>query len=160
MKTFRISKTKYIADMSGIGASKFPGRWNLAEVPVLYTAENRALAILEVIVHLPFQKIIDPYSIATIEFPDGWAPNNVFDLAPEFSNYNFLKTNSALSQLIGTQWAIENISPVLKVPSVVVPGEFNFIINPSHPLFPAAKTVEVVDFNFDERLVWKSNIGK
>lgn len=37
------------------------------------------------------------------------------------------------SQRIGDAWVRENQSLVLKVPSVVVPPEHNYLINPRHP---------------------------
>ena len=44
---------------------------------------------------------------------------------------------------------------VLKVPSVVVPGDFNYLLNPAHAEFYKVKIKSVEPFNFDERLFVK-----
>jgi RES domain-containing protein len=157
MRTYRISKTKYINDLSGFGAGKYPGRWNMGEIPVLYTAESRALALLEVLVNLPARLVKEPYSLASIEFSDDFEISEVLLIYPEFSDYHFLENNYALAQAVGARWAMEAFSPVLKVPSIIVPGEFNFIINPSHPQFVSVNQVEMIEFKFDRRLIWNLN---
>jgi RES domain-containing protein len=41
---------------------------------------------------------------------------------------------------------------VLRVPSVVVPNEFNYVLNPSQPAFPRVRIGDPIPFPFDPRL--------
>jgi RES domain-containing protein len=52
----------------------------------------------------------------------------------------------------GTQWVIQPRSPVLQVPSIVVDGEFNYVLNPRHADFGQLKIAAPVSFSFDPRL--------
>lgn len=57
-----------------------------------------------------------------------------------------------LTQAIGDQWILSQASAVLKVPSAIIPDEFNFLLNVNHPDFEAIKIVRVNRFSFDTRL--------
>jgi RES domain-containing protein len=52
----------------------------------------------------------------------------------------------------GSQWVMQARSPVLRVPSIVVDGEFNYILNPRHADFGQLKVGAPVPFSFDPRL--------
>jgi RES domain-containing protein len=52
----------------------------------------------------------------------------------------------------GTQWVRQARSPVLQVPSIVVDGEFNYVLNPRHADFGQLKIDAPVSFSFDPRL--------
>lgn len=70
MRVYRIAKTKYIHDLSGAGARIYGGRWNNKGVGLLYTSENRALATVEHLGHVPLSIVPNELSIATIQIPD------------------------------------------------------------------------------------------
>ena len=70
MDLFRLTLTRHAADLSGAGARLYGGRWNERDVPVLYTAENRALAVLEYLANLPLTVARLDMSIVTVEVPD------------------------------------------------------------------------------------------
>ncbi len=53
----------------------------------------------------------------------------------------------------GTRWCVELRSAALKVPSVIVPGEFNFLLNPQHHDFKLIKISRPAPFSFDPRLL-------
>jgi RES domain-containing protein len=52
----------------------------------------------------------------------------------------------------GTQWVIQARSPVLQVRSIVVDGEFNYVLNPRHADFGQLKIGVSAPFSFDPRL--------
>ena len=149
MKVYRLSREKYKDELSGYGASLHGQRWNSKGTEVIYTAQTRALANSEVAVHIPMGLLPKDYHMVEIEIPDsldiqalgerdlpmGW------DLLPHRPE----------SQIIGDQFVRENKYPVLRVPSVVVKGEFNFIINPNHKEFNTIKIVKTEPFPFDPR---------
>lgn len=70
MIVFRLGKEKYKNDLSGIGAEKFGGRWNSKGVRMVYTSQSRALANLEVAVHLTLKLVPKDYYLTSIEIPD------------------------------------------------------------------------------------------
>jgi len=70
------------------------------------------------------------------------------------ANWRRYPAPAALGKL-GTDWALANASLVLRVPSAVVQGEFNFLLNPDHPEMRRVKIIEVAHFGFDTRHVGK-----
>ena len=70
MRVYRLSKEKYKNDISGAGAEKFGGRWNSKGTRMVYTADSRALAKLEVAVNLALHRIPKNYFLTIIELPD------------------------------------------------------------------------------------------
>ena len=55
-------------------------------------------------------------------------------------------------QSIGDAWATEARSAVLRVPSVIIPHEHNYLLNPLHPDFKKVKIGKRETFSFDPRL--------
>ena len=147
---WRLTKTKYLsAAWDGEGAKKAGGRWNGPGVPVVYTSGSLSLALVEVLVHLP-AKFQPAYSALSVEFDTslvtvvapGLLPRNWKDSPPP-----------PATQAIGADWVASGASAVLRVPSVVVPGEFNFILNPAHREFGRIRIGTPMPFPFDPRLV-------
>lgn len=119
-------------DMTGAGARLTGGRWNEAGVPVVYAAENRALACLETIVHLNAGGLPLNRYLVEIAIPDAvWAAREEVDAAG-LVGWD-ARPASRTSIGFGTQWARSGRSPILVVPSVVVPEEANVLVNPLHP---------------------------
>lgn len=148
--TYRICKTKYAASMfDGEGAYRFGGRWNSCGTRILYTAESLSLAALEMLVHLNNEEILLSYSFAAAEFDESLVlPIEDFQALP--------KTWSASPpplkiQRIGDEWASSEASVVLRVPTSILPVEFNYLINIGHPEFPEIKFGEPQTFTFDKR---------
>ena len=57
-------------------------------------------------------------------------------------------------QEIGSKWYVNQESLVLKVPSAVIPYEYNYVINAEHPLF--ADNIKIIrreDYFWDNRLI-------
>ena len=70
MQVFRLARYARRYDLSGYGAYLYGGRWNLPGMAVLYTAELRALALVEALVHFPVQDLPDDMYLLTLEVPD------------------------------------------------------------------------------------------
>ena len=147
---WRIVREKHVATaFTGEGAAKYGGRWNSPGVPVVYTSASRALAALEMLVHLnppcfftykAFQIQFDEEVIRRIpaeDLPPGW------DAEPPPGS----------TVRLGDQWAEGRQSAVLEVPSIIVPEESNYLVNPLHPDFSRIKIGPAADFVFDPRLV-------
>lgn len=133
MKVYRIERGKYLSStLEGIGASKTEGyRWNSLNTYLVYTSESRALATLEVSVHLDLNEDLpnDRYYVE-IDIPDTLKILE-FKLSDLPKNWNS-KPPISLTQFIGDRFVDLNEYAVLKVPSAIVPPEYNFLINPKH----------------------------
>jgi len=152
--TYRICKTKYAPTwFDGEGAFLFGGRWNSRGVRILYTAGSLSLAALEMLVHLNNEEILLSYSFAAVEFDESLIlPVEKFRALPK----NWSASPPPLEiQRIGDDWARGQASVVLKVPTSVLPVEFNYLINVEHPEFSKIKLSKTQSFTFDERLYKK-----
>ena len=148
MIVYRIANKKYGADLSGVGAAMFGGRWNKKGTQVLYTGESVEIALLEIVVNTP-PMLVPNLVLVTIEIPDVPVTElKIEDLASNWKNY---PPPTILSE-IGTEWVYSMKSLALKVPSCVVETAHNYILNPLHPSYTEVKTLSVDPFHFDPRL--------
>jgi RES domain-containing protein len=149
MNVFRLSLSKYSRDLSGLGAEKSGGRWNSRGAPMVYTSASRALCTAELAVHLPLGIIPHAYQLVTLEIQDRLI--DVLDLNVLPSDWNSLPHADA-TQKVGDHFVSEGKSLALKVPSAVVPGDFNFLINPGHKKMGLIRIIDIRDYDFDKRL--------
>jgi len=146
---WRLTKTKYLATTwDGEGAKRAGGRWNSVGTAVVYTSATLSLALVETLVHLPsgvlpgFAAVrveIEESQVAILEdkdLPTDWRS----DPAP------------ASTRAIGDAWVVAGKSAALRVRSVVVPMEFNYVLNPKHPNFARVMIGTPMPFPFDPRL--------
>ena len=147
---WRLTKTKYLSSAwDGEGARKAGGRWNAPGVAVVYTSGTLSLALVEVLVHLP-SDMLAAYSAIPIEFDGGLV--SVLPPADLPSTWKH-HPPSELTQAIGGEWVAGGKTAILRVPSVVVPGEWNFLLNPAHPDFGRIRIGGAMAFPFDPRLL-------
>lgn len=153
MIVYRIAKTIYVRDLSGIGTRLYGSRWSPPGIPVVHTSESRALAALEYYVHTAGHRMPPGISIASIEIPDS-APIKNIDvkaLPPDWKSY----PAPLILQDVGMKWVKSGDSLLLKVPSVQTPPECNVLINPAHPEMITVRIIKVEDFYYDQRLIKK-----
>ena len=118
-------------DMSGAGAKASGGRWNSPGTAMIYTSVNIALAALETLSHirtaaLPFNRYL-----VRIDVPASvWALREPLDPLP--GGWDAIPSGLA-GRKAGDAWIAAARSPMLVVPSVIVPEEHNVLINPMHP---------------------------
>jgi RES domain-containing protein len=150
MKVFRLARRKFSLELNGKGAARFGNRWNSKGIEILYTAESRALAMAEVAVHLTIATLPNDYIMLTIDIPTSVEIEEILDtqLKKGWNSFpHILET-----QKIGDQFIDNRNSCVLKVPSAVVKGDFNYLINPNHADFKKIQITEAVNFPFDKRI--------
>jgi len=147
MLLYRIA---YKAFSRKLFAPGFSGRWNSDGKKVIYTAESIPLAFLESMLrrqgsgsNRDFNTMIidaaDTLVTTIIDvhgLPDGW--RNTHDYR--------------ICQRIGDDWYESYASPILKVPSAVLPDAFNYVLNTSHPDFSSIKLLRVTPLIPDERI--------
>jgi RES domain-containing protein len=150
MILYRIAKCNYAADLSGTGARLYGGRWNSVGQSMVYLASSRALAVLEVLVHLSPTIFPNDFCLVELEAPDNDVLNIDINTLPH--NWQDLSAPGALKQL-GNDFLKRKEHLFMKVPSVIVPDDFNYLLNPLHPKASQVKLVNQQVFSFDERLV-------
>ncbi|MFA5619502.1 MAG: RES family NAD+ phosphorylase [Weeksellaceae bacterium] len=149
MIVFRLSRSVYANDLSGRGAEIAGGRWNNKGIPLIYTAQNISLCMAEVAVHLPLGILPKDYTLISIEIPDD--DFEVFSLS-DFKVESIRDLYYETTQKIGNEFVKNSAKMMLKVPSVVVQGEFNILINPRHSDIHKVKIIKTETFEFDRRL--------
>ncbi len=134
---------------SGEGARKFGARWSPPGLNVVYCSESRSLAALEIIVNARngTKLVGQPWSVLSAEIPDELIERPA--RVPESWREN---PHPRATQEFGAKWVRELRSAVLRVPSVVVLGEFNYMLNPAHPDFAKVRVGKPQPFSFDPRL--------
>ncbi len=149
MRVYRLSKAIYALDLTGKGAEKAGGRWNSKGIAMVYTGESRALCTAEIAVHTPLGYLPEGFSLVTIEIPD--EISLVFLKPEELAKDWKIFPHPHSTQKIGDRFIRESKFAVLKVPSVVVQGEFNYLINPGYPDAPKIRIINTEPFEFDVR---------
>ncbi|HEY7333534.1 MAG TPA: RES domain-containing protein [Bryobacteraceae bacterium] len=147
MTVYRLASRRYpVGD--GLGASLYGGRWNHKGTPVIYAAASRALCALEVLANAG--DLADDYIITPIEIPDELSTTAIsIEMLPASWNRGepIQETRD-----VGTEWAQSLRTPILVVPSAVVPRECNYVLNPRHPDFGRLRFGTPEPFYFDDRL--------
>lgn len=116
---------------------------------MVYTAASRALAALEILVHLEAPQLLRGFVVFEVTFEESL----IQDLRPEDLPADWREDPVPQStQALGDHWAAEASSPVLRVPSVIIPQETNFLLNPSHSAFGQIHIGSAEGFTFDSRL--------
>jgi len=147
-EAWRIVKVKHVATaFSGEGAAKYGGRWNSRGVPVVYASATRSLAALETLVHLN-PPVYFQYRIIRAEFADELT-STVSHLPRDWKS----QPPSPSTKRLGDVWVRTARSAVLAVPSVIVAGELNYLLNPAHLDFKRIVIGKPERFGFDPRLV-------
>lgn len=150
MIVHRLTKIQYSHKLSGIGAKIVGGRWNSKGIEVIYCASNRSLAMAEIAVHLSYDLIPDDYMMLDIYIPDDLSMSKV--TSSELSKEWNLHPPKEHTKRIGDEFISNGDHLILSVPSAVVKGDHNILINPNHADFSKVKILESEHFPFDRRI--------
>lgn len=149
MRVYRIARKQY-ADLEGTGGLYSWGRWHKKGHRVIYTAESRALAAGEKLVHLANINFIPKNLVMiAIEIPETTIieiPKTI--LVPGWDEYPY--HNNTLE--FGSTFLSNKSNLILKVPSVVIEEEYNYIINPSCPEILNCNIIKITGFRFDNQV--------
>ncbi len=150
MEVFRISKDEYSKALSSSGTAN---RWNLKGQLVLYTGSSRSLSSLELVVHKGAVKPAFKYKVMVISIADDDYLIKQIKVNELPANWRLIAAYSDL-QSIGSDWYNKRDSLVLKIPSAIIPFEFNYVINTEHPDFlTKVNLVRTEDYFWDSRLL-------
>jgi RES domain-containing protein len=147
---WRITKRRHARNaFSGEGAREFGGRWNNPGTAVVYTAQSQSLAALEMLVHLDSSELLRKYVLIGVAFEESLIKPVALSGLPRH-----WRSDPAPPEIrsIGDEWVRTRSSVVLQVPSALVPGENNFLLNPEHQDFARLRFGKPLAFRFDSRL--------
>lgn len=147
MKLYRFSAKKYSLDLSGEGARLYGGRWNSRGFPVVYTSFTISLSLLELLVYAASYEEIKNNALMRLELPKD-AEQSVTEIKVKKE----WQKDIAYSRFIGDSFLASKKTLLMKVPSAIIPEEYNILINPLHPDSKKIKIVSANPFHFDNRL--------
>jgi RES domain-containing protein len=151
LRAWRIVKAKHAsAAFSGLSAKRYGGRWNSPGVSVVYMAGSMALAVLEMLVHTESRELLRSYVTFEVSFDDKLVRTIEASSLPK--NWRRSPPPAGLAAM-GDAWLAGAPSAILRVPSVLVPRESNFLLNPAHPDFEQISIGPRQPLRIDERLV-------
>jgi RES domain-containing protein len=147
---WRLTLKKHVAP-DGEGARRYGGRWNKPGTPVVYTSGTLSLAALEYLVHVDSDILPDSLVSVKATIPENLAIETIdpSDLPDNWKD----KIIPVNLQERGTSWANGAKTPILKVPSVVIEHEWNYVLNPLHRDFHQITWDTGMAFSFDSRLL-------
>ena len=151
LHAWRLTKAKYAGSaLSGVGSALRAGRWHARGRPVVYAASSAALALLETLVHVDRAELLRAEYVAVpVRVPAGLVER----LAPGELPADWRAwPHPASTRALGTAWFDGGRSAALVVPSVVVPHEWDVLLNPTHPDFGLVEVGEPEPFPVDARL--------
>ncbi|MCD6010643.1 MAG: hypothetical protein K0Q79_505 [Flavipsychrobacter sp.] len=148
MIVYRIEKARHAGDLTGEGARLYGGRWNHKLTACIYTSESRALALLEYSVNVCIEDIPRSLVITTLEVPGNILLLNSKELPKGWHTF----PAPAAAKDYGTGLLIKATHPVIQLPSAIIPGEFNYILNPLHRDSAKFKVLDISAFTYDVRI--------
>ena len=143
MRFWRISN---FTDLSGMGSALHGARWNRKGLPVVYLADHPSTSMLETLVHFRSANLPDTFQLLAIEAPDS---TTIEEISPPVG----WSTKVKLTQKLGSNFLEFRDRPLLRVPSVVMPQAFNYLLNPAHPDAAQFCIAQVWRYPFDSRLL-------
>lgn len=151
VRAYRLVKRKWLKTaFDGEGARLYGGRWNSKGRACVYLASTESLAMLEVMVHLEDNQLLKAYALLEVTIPEEWLMQLPEDVLP--ADWRTEPAPPSTAE-IGDDWLEGQSSLALALPSVVVPREMNYLVNPDHPDFQAlADSAKEIDFSPDSRL--------
>jgi len=156
-EVYRIEKARYAAAAyHGIGGLHAAGRWHRRGVPVAYAAEHPAVAAMEKLVWLGSYEeatasefVVVPLRLDPALHLERFREE---DLPPDWDAF----PHPASTQAMGARWLAEGATPVLEVPSAVVSGAKNVLVNPLHRMFRELEAGDPYPYRWDARLFKRS----
>ena len=149
IRAYRLCLARHAVEaFSGKGAEAWGGRWNPPGTRAVYCADSRALAALEILVHAQSLSGSPDLVIFEVDLPESLRVHVPRSLPAQWK----AEPVGPASQAVGAKWLAESAAAVLKVPSAVIPKEFNFVLNPAHADFRKVRVGGPERFVLDGRL--------
>jgi RES domain-containing protein len=151
MEIYRITQKEYAEDLSGNGARLFGGRWNSEGFFALYTSSSRSLALLETLAHTPAKMLdVKVYHLITLSVPDNILTQKI-SVKNLLAGWNAPDTRP-FTKKMGDIFLYDKKNLLLEVPSVMIPEETNYVLNPLHRDMKQVKLINKRRIYFDKRI--------
>jgi RES domain-containing protein len=137
---------------NGEGARQYGGRWNHTGTSIVYTSGSLSLAALELFVHVDIDTVPDNLVAIQADVSKS-VPIETVRIESLPRDWRRYPGPEPLKD-IGTGWVKRHSTAILAVPSAVIPGERNYLLNPAHRDFKRIRLGKAVVFRFDARM-WK-----
>lgn len=150
LRVWRICPAAYSSDLfGGQGGLYFSARWHNQGRLITYTAESRSLAALEILANT-----LDRDALACRPWVCAWAdiPASLLEIPQRLPDDWRSHPPPSSTRAFGDAWLAAASAPALRVPSAVIGGEFNYLLNPRHPAFAQIRLGPPEPFSFDPRL--------
>ncbi|MCQ3016057.1 RES family NAD+ phosphorylase [Pseudomonas tremae] len=151
ISVYRLVKRKWLAQaFDGEGAKLYGGRWNSKGNACVYCAGSESLALLEILVHLNNASVARHYAMLELQI----AEEHILNARPDTLPPDWREEPAPpASASFGDAWLASGQSLALAVPSVIIPREYNYLLNVQHPEFQAVvATARTLEFEVDPRL--------
>jgi RES domain-containing protein len=150
LRIWRICPTSYAAEaFGGQGGLHYSARWHNKGRRIVYTAESRSLAALEVLANVLERQVLstEPWVLIWVD-----VPSSLIEVPSRYPDDWRALPPPDSTRAFGDAWLESARSPALRVPSAVTLGEFNYLLNPRHPAFAELRFGTPEPFSFDPRL--------
>ncbi len=148
MILYRITSRAYARDLSGTGAMLYGGRWNSRGMRMLYTSQSVSLAMLETLANLSSDHFQRNLVLVRLELPDALGFYEPPQLPESWRSFPYTRHTMKM----GAEFLQSNFL-AMRVPSAIVPMEYNFLLNPLHDAFDQVKYIDSNPILLDKRLL-------
>ena len=152
MILWRLSGERHARAFDGGYGLLYDGRWNTAGHAVTYCATSPSLCVLEKLVHVQDPDLLPALMMVRYDVPDSLGMDAVFvaDLPDSW------RRQESRTQQRGDEWHAGLGTPLLRVPSAIVPldgsPDMNVLINQRHPAAAKVTIMAAEPFAMDARL--------
>ncbi len=149
MNVYHLGHTKFAHLLTGEGAKLHGGRWNKIGTPCIYTSESKALCVLEYAANVRLEELPASLSITIYDLPDKkWKAVESESLP---ANWQYAPAIEETKNF-GGKILEDHQTLALKVPSAIIPSEYNYILNPLASNFNLIKIIAIHPFKMDKRI--------
>jgi len=148
MLLYRITSRAYARDLSGTGAMLHGGRWNPRGMRMLYTSQSVSLAMLETLANLSSDHFQRNLVLVRLELPDALGYHEPSRLPEGWRSFPY----TLQTMKLGAEF-LQSDHVAMRVPSAIVPMEYNFLLNPLHEAFDQVKYLDSNPILLDKRLI-------
>jgi len=149
-RLWRLYRADYGPGLDGIGGTFADGRWHTRGARVVYFGATAAIVVLERLAHTDPDLLPADLRLACFEFPETISSIKVEDISPLPENWI---RDENVTRHIGGRWWRDRSSPLLAVPSAILPEESNYVLNAQHPEAKSLQLIRERPFTFDPRLI-------
>ncbi|RYF87359.1 MAG: RES domain-containing protein [Chitinophagaceae bacterium] len=149
MQLFHLGNSRYARQLTGDGARLFGGRWNQKGDACIYTSSARSLCLVEYLANVEWTNLPPDLVITVYELPNKLC--RVIDVNELPDDWAAIPAGMA-TKLFGSTLLADPKCVCFAVPSVIVPAERNYILNPNSDNFKEVDIIAVEPFTIDQRI--------